>query len=52
MVELSCLGTSKKDFYNFISSLINCVRHTQLSNASANLKTILHDKRHDAHEKT
>ena len=50
MVEKSYIGTSKKDFHNFISSLIDCVGYTQLSNACAKVKTILHDKWHDANE--
>ncbi len=50
MVEKSYIGTSKKDFHNFISSLIDCVGYTQLSNACAKVKMILHDKWHDANE--
>ena len=50
MTEKSYIGTSKKDFHNFISSLIDCVGYTQLSNACAKVKTILHDKWHDANE--
>ena len=50
MTEKSYIGTSKKDFHNFISSLIDCVGYTQLSNACAKVKTILHDKWHDAKE--
>ena len=50
MVEKSYIGTSKKDFHNFISSLIDCVGYTQLSNACAKVKAILHDKWHDANE--
>ena len=50
MTEKSYIGTSKKDFQNFISSLIDCVGYTQLSNACAKVKTILHDKWHDANE--
>ena len=50
MTEKSYIGTSKKDFHNFISSLIDCVGYTQLSNACAKVKMILHDKWHDANE--
>ena len=50
MTEKSYIGTSKKEFHNFISSLIDCVGYTQLSNACAKVKTILHDKWHDANE--
>ena len=50
MAEKSYIGTSKKDFHNFISSLIDCVGYTQLSNACAKVKSILHDKWHDANE--
>ena len=50
MTGKSYIGTSKKDFHNFISSLINCVGYTQLSKACAKVKTILHDKWHDANE--
>ena len=50
MTEKSYIGTSKKDFHTFISSLIDCVGYTQLSNACAKVKTILHDKWHDANE--
>lgn len=50
MTEKSYIGTSKKDFHNFISSLIDCVGYTQLSNACAKVKAILHDKWHDANE--
>ena len=50
MTEKSNIGTSKKDFHTFISSLIDCVGYTQLSNACAKVKTILHDKWHDANE--
>ena len=50
MTEKSYIGTSKKEFHNFIYSLIDCVGYTQLSNASAKVKTILHDKWHDANE--
>ena len=50
MTEKSYIGTSKKDFHNFISSLIDCVGYTQLSNACAKVKTIPHDKWHDANE--
>jgi len=50
MAEKSYIGTSKKDFHNFISSLIDCVGYTQLSNACAKVKAILHDKWHDANE--
>lgn len=50
MTEKSYIGISKKDFHNFISSLIDCVGYTQLSNACAKVKTILHDKWHDANE--
>ena len=50
MTEKSYIGTSKNDFHNFISSLIDCVGYTQLSNACAKVKTILHDKWHDANE--
>ena len=50
MTEKSYIGTSKKDFHNFISSLIDCVGYTQLSNACAKVKTILHDKWYDANE--
>ena len=50
MTEKSYIGTSKKDFHNFISSLIDCVGYTQLSNACAKVKSILHDKWHDANE--
>ena len=39
-----------KAFHNFISSLIDCVGYTQLSNACAKVKTILHDTWHDANE--
>lgn len=50
MTEKSYIGTSKKDFHTFISSLIDCVGYTQLSNACAKVKTILNDKWHDANE--
>ena len=40
----------KKEFHNFMSSLIDCVGYTQLSNACAKVKSILHDKWHDANE--
>ena len=50
MTEKSYIGTSKKDFHNFISSLIDCVGYTQLSNACAKVKSILNDKWHDANE--
>lgn len=50
MTEKSYIGTSKKDFHNFISSLIDCVGYTQLSNACAKVKSILHDKWHDANQ--
>ncbi len=50
MTGKSYIGTSKKDFHNFISSLIDCVGYTQLSNACAKVKSILHDKWHDANE--
>ena len=50
MTEKSYIGTSKKEFHNFISSLIDCVGYTQLSNACAKVKSILHDKWHDANE--
>ena len=50
MTEKSYIGTSKKDFHNFVSSLIDCVGYTQLSNACAKVKSILHDKWHDANE--
>ena len=50
MTEKSYIGTSKKDFHNFIYSLIDCVAYTQLSNACAKVKAILHDKWHDANE--
>ena len=50
MTEKSYIGTSKKEFHDFISSLIDCVGYTQLSNACAKVKTILHDKWHDANE--
>lgn len=50
MTEKSYIGTSKKDFHNFISSLIDCVGYTQLSNACAKVKSILNDKWHDASE--
>ncbi len=50
MTEKSYIGTSKKEFHNFIYSLIDCVVYTQLSNACAKVKTILHDKWHDANE--
>ena len=50
MTEKSYIGTSKKEFHNFIYSLIDCVGYTQLSNACAKVKAILHDKWHDANE--
>ena len=50
MAEKSYIGTSKKEFHNFISSLIDCVGYTQLSNACAKVKSILHDKWHNANE--
>lgn len=50
MAEKSYIGTSKKEFHNFISSLIDCVGYTQLSNACAKAKTILKDKWHDSNE--
>ena len=50
MTDKNYIGTSKKDFHTFISSLIDCVGYTQLSNACAKVKTILHDKWHDANE--
>ena len=50
MTEKSYIGTSKKEFHNLISSLIDCVGYTQLSNACAKVKAILHDKWHDANE--
>ena len=50
MTEKSYIGTSKKDFHTFISSLIDCVGYTQLSNACAKVKPILNDKWHDANE--
>lgn len=50
MTEKSYIGISKKDFHTFISSLIDCVGYTQLSNACAKVKPILNDKWHDANE--
>ena len=50
MTEQSYIGTSKKEFHNFISSLIDCVGYTQLSNACAKVKTIIKDKWHDSNE--
>ena len=50
MTDKNYIRTSKKDFHNFISSLIDCVGYTQLSNACAKVKSILHDKWHDANE--
>ena len=50
MTEKSYIGTSKREYHNFISGLIDCVGYTQLSNACAKVKTILHDKWHDANE--
>ena len=50
MTEKSYIGTSKKEFHNFIFGLINCVGYTQLSNACAKVKAILHYKWHDANE--
>ena len=50
MTEKSYIGTSKREYHNFISCLIDCVGYTQLSNACAKVKTILHDKWHDANE--
>ena len=41
MTENSYIGTSKKEFHNFIYSLIDCVGYTQLSNACAKVKAIL-----------
>ena len=50
MAEKSYIGISKKEFHNFISSLINCVGYTQLSNACAKVNSSLHDKWHNANE--
>ena len=50
MTDKNYIGTSKKDFHTFISSLIDCVGYTQLSNACAKVKPILNDKWHDANE--
>ena len=50
MTDKDYIGTSKKDFHTFISSLIDCVGYTQLSNACAKVKPILNDKWHDANE--
>ena len=50
MTDKNYIRTSKKDFHNFISSLIDCVGYTQLSNACAKVKSILNDKWHDASE--
>ena len=50
MIDKNYIGTSKKEFHNFISSLIDCVGYTQLSNACAKVKPILNDKWHDANE--
>lgn len=50
MTEKSYIGTSKREYHNFISGLIDCVGYTQLSNACAKVKAILHDKWHDANE--
>ena len=50
MTDKNYIGTSKKDFHTFISSLIDCVGYTQLSNACAKVKQILNDKWHDANE--
>ena len=44
MTGKSYIRTSKNDFHNFISSLIDCVGYTQISNACAKVKAILHDK--------
>ena len=50
MTDKNYIRTSKKDFHTFISSLIDCVGYTQLSNACAKVKPILNDKWHDANE--
>lgn len=50
MTDKNYIRTSKKDFHIFISSLIDCVGYTQLSNACAKVKPILNDKWHDAYE--
>ena len=50
MTDKNYIRTSKKDFHTFISSLIDCVGYTQLSKACAKVKSILHDKWHDANE--
>ena len=50
MSDKNYIRTSKKDFHIFISSLIDCVGYTQLSNACSKVKPILNDKWHDAYE--
>ncbi len=50
MTDKNYIGTSKKDVHTFISSLIDCVGYTQLSNACAKVKPILNDKWHDANQ--
>ena len=50
MTDKNYIGTSKKDFHTFISSLIDCVGYTQLYNACEKVKSILNDKWHDANE--